>query len=140
MARRRTHIGGGLAGLSAAAFLIRDGHMDGRNICILEEFSLLGGGCDGIKDDNRGFVVRGGREMEDHFECLWDLYRSIPSLETENASVLDVFYWLNQADPSSSPLRVTISQGKDAHTLHQFTLSDQASLELAMLFMTPERT
>ena len=29
--------------------------------------------------------------MEDHFECLWDLFRSIPSLEVEDASVLDEF-------------------------------------------------
>ncbi len=34
------------------------------------------------------YVMRGGREMENHFECLWDLFRSIPSLEVPNASVL----------------------------------------------------
>ncbi|MBU3220942.1 oleate hydratase [Clostridium algidicarnis] len=132
-------IGGGLASLSAAAFLIRDGQMDGKKIYILEELSLPGGGCDGIKDDNRGYLVRGGREMEDHFECLWDLFRSIPSIETENASVLDEFYWLNQEDPSSSPLRVTENMGQDAHTLHNFNLSDKAVLEIAELVMTPER-
>ena len=27
--------------------------------------------------------MRGGREMENHFECLWDLFRSIPSLEVD---------------------------------------------------------
>lgn len=132
-------IGGGLASLSAAAFLIRDGQMEGKNICIMEELSIPGGGCDGIKDDNRGYIIRGGREMEDHFECLWDLYRSIPSLEIENASVLDEFYWLNQEDPSSSPLRVTEKQGKDAHTLHKFGLSEKAIMELSKLFMTSEK-
>ncbi|WP_422120570.1 oleate hydratase [Lactococcus petauri] len=25
-------------------------------------------------------MIRGGREMENHFECLWDLFHSIPSL------------------------------------------------------------
>ena len=39
--------------------------------------------------------------MENHFECLWDLFRSIPSLEMDNASVLDEFYWLNKEDPYS---------------------------------------
>ena len=29
----------------------------------------------------RGYIMRGGREMENHFECLWDLFRSIPSIE-----------------------------------------------------------
>ena len=27
-------------------------------------------------------MIRGGGEMENHFECLWDLFRSIPSVET----------------------------------------------------------
>lgn len=36
--------------------------------------------------------------MENHFECLWDLFRSIPSLEKPGASVLDEYYWLNKHD------------------------------------------
>ena len=131
-------VGGGLAGLSAAAFLIRDGQMPGKNITIFEELPLAGGGCDGIKDKKLGYVIRGGREMEDHFECLWDLYRSIPSLKNEGQSVLDEFYYLNEDDPSSSPLRVTEKQGMDAHTLHKFNLTDKAALELVHLFLTPE--
>ena len=137
--RRAYIVGGGLAGLSAAAFLIRDGQMPGKNITVLEELSLPGGGCDGIKDPKLGYVIRGGREMEDHFECLWDLYRSIPSLKNPGQSVLDEFYYLNMDDPSSSPLRVTEKQGQDAHTLHKFSLTDKAAMELAQLFMTPER-
>ena len=132
-------VGGGLAGLSAAAFLIRDGQMPGKNITIFEELSLAGGGCDGIKDSKLGYVIRGGREMEDHFECLWDLYRSIPSLKNEGQSVLDEFYYLNEDDPSSSPLRVTEKQGMNAHTLHKFKLTDKAALELVNLFLTPEK-
>ncbi len=54
--------------------------------------------------------------MEDHFECLWDLYRSIPSLEIEGASVLDEFYWLNKDDPNYSLQRATIERGQDAKT------------------------
>ena len=132
-------VGGGLAGLSAAAFLIRDGQMPGENITIFEELSLPGGGCDGIKDKKLGYVIRGGREMEDHFECLWDLYRTIPSLKNPGQSVLDEFNFLNMDDPSSSPVRVTEKQGQDAHTLHKFGLSDKSALELAHLFMTPEK-
>jgi len=37
---------------------------------------------DGTKEPKKCFVIRGGGEMEDHFECLWDLFRSIPSVET----------------------------------------------------------
>ncbi|OBY77872.1 oleate hydratase [Paenibacillus sp. KS1] len=131
-------IGSGLASLSAAAFLIRDGQMKGENIHILEELDIAGGGLDGIYDDGRGFIIRGGREMENHFECLWDLFRSIPSLETEGASVLDEFYWLNKEDPNFSLQRAILNRGEDAHTDGKFTLTQTASMEIIKLFFTPE--
>lgn len=130
--------GAGLASLSAACFLVRDGQMKGENIHILEESNLPGGACDGIYDDEKGFIIRGGREMENHFECLWDLFRSIPSLETEDASVLDEFYWLNKKDPNYSLMRATVNRGEDGHTDGKFTLSEKASMEIIKLFMTKD--
>ena len=82
-------VGSGLAALAAACFLVRDGQMPGSHIHILEAMDIAGGACDGIYDASRGYIMRGGREMENHFECLWDLFRSIPSLEKPGASVLD---------------------------------------------------
>lgn len=128
-------VGAGLASLSGAAFLIRDGQMPGQNITILERLKLPGGALDGIKEPKKGFVVRGGREMENHFECLWDLFRSIPSLEVENASVLDEFYWLNKDDPNYSLQRATINRGQDAGTGTDFALSDKAQKELVKIFL-----
>ncbi len=131
-------VGSGLASLSAAAFLIRDGQMKGENIHILEELPLAGGSLDGILNPTRGFIIRGGREMEDHFECLWDLFRSIPSLEVEDASVLDEFYWLNKEDPNFSHCRVIENKGQRIPDDGQFTLSDKSSEEMVKLYMTSE--
>ena len=128
-------VGSGLAALAGAAFLIRDGQMPGNQITILEQQQLPGGALDGIKEPNKGFVIRGGREMEEHFECLWDLYRSIPSLEIEGASVLDEFCWLDKDDPNSSLQRATVNRGEDAHTDGLFTLSEQAQKEIVKLFL-----
>ena len=100
-------VGSGLASLAAACFLVRDAQMPGSHIHILEAMDIAGGACDGIFDPTRGYVMRGGREMENHFECLWDLFRSIPSLETPGASVLDEYYWLNKHDPNYSLCRAT---------------------------------
>ena len=47
-------VGGGLASLAAACFLIRDGQMKGEHIHILEELKLPGGACDGIDDPQQG--------------------------------------------------------------------------------------
>lgn len=128
-------VGAGLASLAGAAFLIRDGQMAGDRIAILERLDLPGGALDGFNDPKRGFVIRGGREMEDRYECLWDLFRSIPSLEVEDASVLDEFYRLNRDDPNSSLQRATIQRGQDARTDGLFTLSRRGRRQLAKLFL-----
>ena len=129
-------IGSGLGSLAAACFLIRDAQMPGENIHILEAMDITGGSCDGIHDPTRGYVMRGGREMEDHFECLWDLFHSIPSLEIPGASVLDEFYWLNKHDPNYSLCRATKNRGEDAHTDGKFRLSQKGSMEIIKLFFT----
>ena len=131
-------VGSGLAALAAACFLVRDGQMPGENIHILEAMDVAGGACDGIFDPNRGYVMRGGREMEDHFECLWDLFRSIPSLEKPGASVLDEFYWLNKHDPNYSLCRATVNRGEDAHTDGKFNLSQKGCMQIMKLFMTKD--
>ncbi|MCC3315437.1 oleate hydratase [Nocardia africana] len=128
-------VGAGLASLSGAAFLIRDGQMSGDRITILERLKLPGGALDGIKEPAKGFVIRGGREMENHFECLWDLFRSVPSIEIEGASVLDEFYWLNKDDPNYSLQRATVDRGQDAHTDGLFALNDRAQKDLAKIFL-----
>lgn len=130
-------VGAGLASLAAAAFLIRDAQVPGERITILEASSLSGGACDGIEDPRKnGFLIRGGREMENHFECLWDLFRSIPSLETPDASVLDEFYWLNKDDPNYSLMRTTRSRGCDGGLDGKFGLTHKAQKDLVKLFFT----
>ncbi|WP_040813228.1 oleate hydratase [Nocardia concava] len=127
-------VGSGLASLSGAAFLIRDGQLPGSKITILEELKLPGGALDGIKEPKKGFVIRGGREMENHFECLWDLYRTIPSMEVEG-SVLDEFYWLNKDDPNFSLERATVNRGESAQTKDLFTLNDKAQKDITKIFL-----
>ncbi len=131
-------VGSGLASLAAAVFLIRDAQMDGKKIHIFEELPLPGGSLDGILQPTQGFIIRGGREMENHFECLWDLFRSVPSLEVKDASVLDEFYWLNKDDPNFSKCRATINKGENAQTGDKFTLTDKAIQEIMTLYLTSE--
>ncbi|MEG0020199.1 MAG: oleate hydratase, partial [Oscillospiraceae bacterium] len=131
-------VGSGLAALSAACFLVRDGQMKGEHIHILEKEAIPGGACDGYLYENLGYVMRGGREMDNHFECMWDLFRSIPSIETEGVSVLDEYYWLNKKDPNYSLMRATVNCGQDAHTDKKFGLSDQGAMEIMKLFFTPD--
>ena len=131
-------IGSGLAALTAACYLVRDGQMKGEHVHILEKEQLAGGACDGWKYEDVGYVMRGGREMDNHFEVMWDLFHSIPSIETEGVSVLDEYYWLNKEDPNYSLCRATVNRGEDAHTDGRFDISDKGAMEIMKLFFTPE--
>ena len=132
-------VGSGLASLATATFLIRDGQMKGEKIHIFEELSLPGGSMDGIYNEvKQSYIIRGGREMEPHFETLWDLFRSIPSLDNPGESVLNEFYRLNRKDPSYSKTRVIEKRGQEMPTDGDLLLSPKAVEEIFKLVLTPE--
>ena len=131
-------IGTGLAGLTAAFYLVRDGQMKGERVHVFEKLELAGGSCDGYRDVTKGFFMRGGREMDNHFEVMWDTFRDVPSIETPGVSVLDEYYWLNKHDPNYSLCRATVNRGQDAHTDRQFKLDKASAMALSQLFITPE--
>ncbi|WP_300913495.1 oleate hydratase [Faecalibaculum rodentium] len=132
-------MGSGLAGLSAAFFLVRDAKMPGENIHILEKDPIPGGAMDGWQYPLLGYTMRGGREMDNHFEVMWDILRDVPSIENADYSVLDEYYWLNKDDPNYSLCRVTQNQGQDAHTDKKFAVSDKAQEQILKLYLTPEK-
>ena len=78
-------VGSGLAALAGAAFLIRDGQMPGKRSP--SSSSAVGRRCTG-RNQGSGERFRDSRWARDgkHFECLWECFRSIPSLEIEGAS------------------------------------------------------
>jgi oleate hydratase len=74
-------VGGGIAGLSAAVFAIRDGGVKGRNIHIIEELKVLGGALDARWDRNKKYSMRGARLInEKAYECYFDMLSAIPCL------------------------------------------------------------
>ena len=130
-------IGSGIGSLAAAEYLMRDGHMKGEQITIFEQASLSGGAMDGAGNPEDGFIVRGGREMEEHYECLWDLYGKVPSIEEEGRTVLEEFKELNDADPNFSNVRVISNKG-EKYRKTDLGLSEKNSKELTKLLLTKE--
>ena len=89
-------VGGGIASLSAAVLLIRDGGFRGQNIRIVEELQVAGGALDGSGDLARGYVTRGGRMFtEETYVCLWNVLQSVPSLDDPAKSVKDQVWAFN---------------------------------------------
>jgi len=135
--KRAYLIGSGIASLAAAEYLMRDGHMKGDQITIFEQASTSGGAMDGAGNPEKGFIVRGGREMEEHYECLWDLYGQVPSIEEEGRTVLEEFKELNDADPNFSNVRVISNKG-EKYRKTDLGLSEKNSKELTKLLLTKE--
>lgn len=95
---RCTLVGGGIAGLASAVYLIRDGRVPGRNIHILEE-SRLGGSLDAAGSPEHGYSMRGSRMFGPAYVLTYELLDGIPSLDDPAKSIAqDTFdYW--QATP-----------------------------------------
>ena len=133
-------VGGGIGSLAAAAFMIRDGKMPGGNIFILEADSVVGGSLDGTGDPELGYSLRGGRMLTtDNYECMWDLFKSIPSLESKEQSVYDETVEFNKAHKAHSMARlVNSNRAKLPVTSMGFSMSDRA--ELLKLSTTSEES
>jgi myosin-crossreactive antigen len=71
-------VGGGIASMAAAAFMIRDGDMPGHNITILEELGKLGGSLDCSGSPQSAHVLRGDRMFEGKYLCTYELFSSVP--------------------------------------------------------------
>ena len=100
-------VGGGVAGLTAAAFLVRDANVPGKNIHVIEELKVTGGACDGAGDPKKHYVIRGGRMMNlPTYETTWELYKDIPSLTDPNKSVWQEIVEFNKKVPTNAMARV----------------------------------
>jgi oleate hydratase len=123
-------VGGGIGSLAAAAFMIRDGNLPGGNISILETAPIMGGSLDGAGDPAGGYSMRGGRMFTtDNYECTWDLYKSIPSLNHEGKTVFDETVEFNEKHKAHSMARLVDSRrAKVPVTSMGFSMQDRMEL------------
>ena len=68
--RHAYFVGGGLASLSGAIYLVEDGGFKGENIHIIEALPILGGSNDGAGTKEKGFICRAGfQRILRHIRC-----------------------------------------------------------------------
>jgi len=128
-------VGGGIASLAAAVFLIRDGDVLGHTITILEESSRIGGSLDAAGNATDGYVMRGGRMIESKYICTYDLFSSIPTLDGARTVTKEIFDW-NETMKTSSKARLF----RNGHRVDapDFGLSEKDILNLERLAIEPE--
>ena len=103
-------VGGGMAGLASAVYLIRDGHVPGKNIHILEQ-GRPGGSLDAAGSAERGYSMRGSRMFGPAYVLTYDLLDGIPSLDDPAKSVTQDTFEFWQAAPWYDKARL-IEQGQ----------------------------
>jgi oleate hydratase len=130
-------VGAGIASLSAAALLIREGKFAGQDIVILEAQDRTGGSLDAAGSPETGYTMRGGRMFELHFECTYDLLSSIPSLDDPARSVTEDTFAFHEDFAWNDKARLIDSAGKPANA-HSMGFSERDRLELVKCVATPE--
>ena len=138
--RKAYLVGGGIGSLAAAAFMIRDGGVPGRNITIYEAMPVLGGSLDGGGSAADGYTLRGGRMLTtDNYECTWGLFKSIASLASAGKTVFEETIEFNERNVSHSKARLVDRNGAKVDvTSMGFSMQDR--IELVRLSEADEDT
>lgn len=139
-------VGAGIASLSAAALLIREGRFAGADITILEAQDRTGGSLDAAGDPDIGYTMRGGRMFELYFECAYDLLNSIPSLDSPDSpgnakgaatSVTEDTFAFHEDFAWNDKARLVDSAGRRVDT-RSMGFSERDRLDLVACVATPE--
>jgi oleate hydratase len=128
-------VGGGIASLAAAAFMIRDGDVRGHNITIIEAQDKFGGSLDGAGTPKEGYVLRGGRMFESKYSCTFALFASIPTLDGKTTVTAETLAW-NNTMRTSSKARLIVDGRPE--TAPQFGLSETDILAIERMSLEPE--
>jgi oleate hydratase len=131
-------VGGGIAGLATAAFLVDDAQTPGENITILEKSSVVGGSMDGSENKD-GYLCRGERELEPYMECLWYLCSKIPSLEEPGRTVLDETVDANKDMAIHSECRILQHLGHIYERVHDSTVPKEIQAKINAFLAEPEK-
>lgn len=133
-------VGGGIASLAAAAYLVRDCNFKGENIHIIEATSNIGGSNDASTELGDGYIYRGGRMLnEETYENFWELFSSIPSLEMTNKSVTEEILNFDHLHPTHAQGRLIDKHGviQDVESMG-FSKEDRITLG-KLLFASEEQ-
>jgi oleate hydratase len=134
-AGRTYMIGGGIAAMAAAAFMIRDGDVAGHTITILDAARTMGGSLDAGGTPDSGYTMRGGRMLESKYVCTFGLFASIPTLDGHESVTAETLRW-NETMQTSSKSR--LFRHGERETAPSFGLSERDILAIERLVIEPE--
>ncbi|ORY45943.1 67 kDa myosin-cross-reactive antigen family protein [Rhizoclosmatium globosum] len=133
-------VGGGIASLSSAVYLIRHVKMNPKDITIFENLSVTGGSMDAAGDTKKGYLMRGGRMFDrEAYTCLYDLLSEIPSTLNPGSNCKDDIYEFSAKYPTDSHARL-IDEGCIIADASQLGVSLLDNTRFGELLIAPEDT
>ena len=136
--RKAYIIGGGVAGLASAVFLIDDCYVPGDNITIYDQLPVMGGSMDAAKIGDGKYTCRGERELEPFMECFWYLGNKIPSLYTPGRTITEETVDVNKTNRIYAHSRILWKQGEVWPGITGTAVSKELSAKLAEMLFVPE--
>jgi oleate hydratase len=128
-------VGGGIASLAAAVYLVRDGGVPGERIHVLEA-TQLGGSLDACGSPTEGYSMRGSRMFGPAYVLMYQLLDSIPSLDDPAKSVAQDTLEFWQRTPWSDTARL-VEEGRIVDAT-DFGLSNRDRVDLIELMLCRE--
>ncbi len=131
-------IGGGMAGLSAAIFAIKDAGVSGRNIHLFEALDHQGGSLYGEGSPDRVYFTRGDWKFNiPTYNCLWDALSAIPSEDEPGMSVKEEIFQYNRFHKKNAMSRL-IHAGARRDNAESLGLTPKHRRRLISLLFTPD--
>lgn len=133
-------IGGGIASLSSAVYLIKNGNVEGKKIKIFDWSKKIGWCLDAKESPSKKwYVMRGVRIFEEKaFSCTFDLMSNIPSLTSPWKTLREEFTDFNEEHKNYCKARL-IKNGKGIDW-KSFWLSIKDKFNILKLFFSREST
>ncbi len=129
-------VGAGIAGLSSAAYLIRDGGVPGRQIHLYEA-GQPGGSLDAAGSTAQGYSMRGSRMFGPAYVLMYELLDAIPSLDDPAKSVAEDTFEFWQSAPWYDRARLVERGGRIVDPT-DWRLRNRDRADLARLMLRDE--
>jgi oleate hydratase len=130
-------VGGGLASMAAAAFLIRDARVLPTNITIYEATGTVGGCLIKGGGPDTGYVLPTGRIFEREYRCSFDLFAMLPSAWDPHKSVKEEILSFNARYGYIDKCHILDRDLNIVRAAH-FGLSAKDRLALVKFVLTPQ--
>ena len=132
-------VGSGIASLAGAAYLIRDGEVQGKQITIFEAEEFTGGAMDAHGSPQMGYFMSGSRMFEHHYNATLDLLSFIPSISDPEISIREETERVERDAEWHNKARL-VNRAGAIIDFHGMGFSEKDRLQLVTLMARPEHS